>query len=533
MYLTENKLAEWVLSEKGLLITRSIININTFEFVSCKHNEIACITGYPQIIQNFFENIIHKFKTYVTLIIIETDVVNIKPEWLDNTKLRHCFTWNKPYEHSKLSCIPIGLNYDRQFDKITSWLTRDLTNDAKNKNLLCLNCSLSTSPERTILNNYAQTNWSSFCTFIPYTPPINSYMKESFIEGKIRIDVTNPECYTEWSKHKFVLSPKGAGEDCHRTWEAVITGCIPIVKSSSLNELYQDLPIVVVNDWSEITEEFLNNKYKELKEKSSQNVDKLTLNYWTNKIKTKMGNITHFITYGDAKYTQSKQRIIREAHQFNEFDVIKAYGPNDLPDNFKQKYSRYLQMPRGGGYWLWRPILLYEHFKTMNYGDFLVYLDAGSHINVTGKDRYFEYLDILKNDVNNFGILSFQMKDQPEKIWTTNNIFKHFNVELNSEHANSGQYLGGIFILKKTSHSVEYVNNLVAISLTNPDLFTDKFNSLNQHPEFRDNRHDQSISSLLRKKMGSIVIPQDETWHVPFGSGESLKFPFWGTRIRK
>ena len=532
MYLTENKLAEWVSSKNGLLITRSINNLSTFNFNECNHNENACITGYTQITKHFFENIIDNFKTYVTLVIIETDNVYINPLWLEHPKLRHCFTWNKPFEHRKMSGLPIMLNYDRQYHGIMKWLSNQTSNEEKN--LLCMNCSLNTSPERSILNNYARDNWSSYCTFIPFTPPLNSYIKHSYIEGKIKIDVTDPGCYDEWRKHKFVLSPRGAGEDTHRTWEAVITGCIPIVKSSLLDELYEELPIVVVNDWNEINEDFLERKYAEITEKklrNAYNMDKLHLEYWTKTIQTKMGNLTHFITYGDNKYAKSKQRIIREAHSFGEFDVIKGYGPEDLPTNFKQKYSNYLSMPRGGGYWLWRPILLYEHLKTMNDGDIMVYLDAGSYINAKGKERYFEYLDLLKNDINNTGILSFQMSHLSEKKYTTSNIFKHFNVDLNSEHANSGQYLGGIFILKKNEHSMEYVKKLVAISLTNPDLFTDKFNSINQHPEFIDNRHDQSVSSVLRKIMGSVVIPQDETYHEPYGSEESLKYPFWATRI--
>ena len=61
-------------------------------------------------------------------------------------------------------------------------------------------------------------------------------------------------------------------------------------------------------------------------------------------------------------------------------------------------------------------------------------------------------------------------------------------------------------------------------------LFTDKYNN-NQETYFRDNRHDQSISSLYRKLNGSIVIPTDETFHPqPFGKGKSLEFPIWATR---
>jgi len=54
---------------------------------------------------------------------------------------------------------------------------------------------------------------------------------------------------------KFVLSPPGNGADCHRTWEAILLNAVPIVASSSLlSPLYKGLPVLTVDDWSEITE---------------------------------------------------------------------------------------------------------------------------------------------------------------------------------------------------------------------------------------------------------------------------------------
>ena len=53
----------------------------------------------------------------------------------------------------------------------------------------------------------------------------------------------------------FVLSPMGGGYDCHRTWEALCLGCIPIVKSSGLDPLYADLPVLIVKNWSDVTRE--------------------------------------------------------------------------------------------------------------------------------------------------------------------------------------------------------------------------------------------------------------------------------------
>ena len=54
MLLTEDKLVEWVESENGLVITRSKLNENEYDFSKIDSPRIACITGYNVIIQHFF-----------------------------------------------------------------------------------------------------------------------------------------------------------------------------------------------------------------------------------------------------------------------------------------------------------------------------------------------------------------------------------------------------------------------------------------------------------------------------------------------
>lgn len=49
----------------------------------------------------------------------------------------------------------------------------------------------------------------------------------------------------------FVISPPGNGSDCHRTWEAIYLGCVPVVLRGSLaEEFISRLPILAVNDWT-------------------------------------------------------------------------------------------------------------------------------------------------------------------------------------------------------------------------------------------------------------------------------------------
>ena len=125
MLLTEDKLAQWVQSKDGLLITRSILNVNNYNVGTILEPKYVCITGYTNIINKFFDEIIQYFNKGIVLIIIESDVVNITKKQLEHINILHCFTWNKPFQHEKMSSIPIGLNYNRQYNIIDNWLKQN------------------------------------------------------------------------------------------------------------------------------------------------------------------------------------------------------------------------------------------------------------------------------------------------------------------------------------------------------------------------------------------------------------------------
>ena len=83
--------------------------------------------------------------------------------------------------------------------------------------------------------------------------------------------------------HKFVVCPAGNGIDTHRTWETLYMGSIPIEIRNINNQFYTDLPICFIDDWGEITEDFLNKEYARISN-TDWNVGKLKFGYWKNKI---------------------------------------------------------------------------------------------------------------------------------------------------------------------------------------------------------------------------------------------------------
>jgi hypothetical protein len=99
--------------------------------------------------------------------------------------------------------------------------------------------------------------------------------------------------------YKFIISPEGNGIDCHRHYEALMAGCIPIIEDNEMiKEKYKGCPILFTKDYSEITKDYLEENYKIMIDKeydfsclllSSYNEDiqrqiKENGNYWGNRL---------------------------------------------------------------------------------------------------------------------------------------------------------------------------------------------------------------------------------------------------------
>jgi len=88
------------------------------------------------------------------------------------------------------------------------------------------------------------------------------------------------------SEYMFVVSPFGHGFDCIRTFEALCLGCIVIMKKSFLDIIYEDLPILLVDNWEDINEKLLESYLLEYPNKKF-NYDKLKFEYWVNLVNSK------------------------------------------------------------------------------------------------------------------------------------------------------------------------------------------------------------------------------------------------------
>lgn len=237
----------------------------------------------------------------------------------------------------------------------------------------------------------------------------------------------------------------------------------------------------------------------------------------------------HLISYGDDIYKNAKKRLEKEAIDTGWFDSITVYGPEILDNNYKNKFKKVLSHSRGAGYWIWKNYIIKKKLNEINDNDILIYLDAGCSVNKKGKKRLDEYVDMLNK--SDGGIISFKMSHLPEKYYTTKEIFNYFGVDMNSDIANEGQLVGGILIMKKTPNLKIKLDMVYKVYEDNYLLVTDYY-SKGQAPYFKDNRHDQSIFSIIRKLHKSIEL-EDETFFWNRGDIRNPEnYPFWATRIK-
>jgi len=96
------------------------------------------------------------------------------------------------------------------------------------------------------------------------------------------------ECgtYEMFASYKYIASPAGQGVDCFRTWEAMLLGAIAILRidaDGAMRGLFTGLPVLIVGDWKEITEDVLVKHYDQHLRTVASNgysLEKLTSTYW-------------------------------------------------------------------------------------------------------------------------------------------------------------------------------------------------------------------------------------------------------------
>jgi hypothetical protein len=247
--------------------------------------------------------------------------------------------------------------------------------------------------------------------------------------------------------------------------------------------------------------------------------------------------IVNLVTFSDKRMQKSADRIKQQALDTNFFNKIYITNEDNLEQEFVEKMrDKLIYGSRGFGYWSWKPQIILQVLNEMKDGEILLYLDAGTHISnspsaIKNLNNYLEELKKSNNGVllqsvsgtatkslNEFleavkkiNNLFCQSTPFSEKSWTKGDLFEYFNCYNDKNITDTEQRIATLLFLIKNDFSVQFIKEWLSVFYERFDLVSDIPSVKDNFPEFIDNRHDQSVLSILSKKHGcSIVEHYDE-----------------------
>ncbi len=182
------------------------------------------------------------------------DLYDLKPDCI-----KYWYGQNMRVDSHDCCGIPIGLENSGSSDNCDTVLQYIDKGQRDNKCYLNLNIHNNPTVRQHVVNLLGSKDYVTYQT------------------SRISFDAYSAEC----SSYRYVLSPNGYSDcpDCHRTWEAIYMGVMPVVVDSVAMRYFYDLPIVLVEKWEDISIEHLNSF-----DLSDRTLDKADMMYWKDRI---------------------------------------------------------------------------------------------------------------------------------------------------------------------------------------------------------------------------------------------------------
>lgn len=236
------------------------------------------------------------------------------------------------------------------------------------------------------------------------------------------------------------------------------------------------------------------------------------------------------VTYGDAAFTKSLATLQAELQPYVEAGLVsslRAYTPQHLAAHEEFTLKEYIpdiepaarqHYARGGGYWLWKPFVVYDTLQDMQDGDVLMYTDAGCSAAglEEGRESWQAMLQRLADSPS--GILAVSLGTfLKQRHWTRRAVCDALGVAPNSVQMREPQIAATHFWIRKTPTSMAVVSRWWQLAREQPHLFLDVPPHEVEHeaPGFKEARHDQAVWSMLlytmlsHRDLSRSIVPVD------------------------
>jgi hypothetical protein len=184
---------------------------------------------------DFFDTVHPKIGNRYILITHNGDR-NISEEDIElmDDKIIHWFAQNPLIEHPKVTPIPIGLENAHYWHagKISLYKNAAIEKNKNGRILVAFSVATNKAVRQNVLNELRKN-------------PLADIVSEK---------LTQKEYVRLLNAYSYVASPPGNGIDCHRTWEALCVGTVPLIADNYLSNHFKKLgvPLIAVNSWENV-----------------------------------------------------------------------------------------------------------------------------------------------------------------------------------------------------------------------------------------------------------------------------------------
>ena len=207
----------------------------------------------------------------------------MQQNFIEHPAIVHWFSQNLVTKHPKCTQIPIGMDFHSLTNAQSHKWGEGMPPPAQEEAIKSIAAGAPAWSERSPL---------AYCNF---QFRLDSRFDDDRRTAMSRMDPTalhiapafvpREQTWSDQSGYAFVISPHGNGLDCHRTWEALALGCVPIMRHSPVDPLFEGLPVVLVDDWADVTAPFMKTLYENPPPLARP--ERLTRDFWVKLIREK------------------------------------------------------------------------------------------------------------------------------------------------------------------------------------------------------------------------------------------------------
>ena len=187
------------------------------------------------------------------------------------------------------------------------------------------------------------------------------------------------------------------------------------------------------------------------------------------------------VSYANKQMSISQARCSKSAMDHGAKKSI-SLGEKDLPEWFMEIAGNTIKSPRGAGYWVWKPFIIWSALKQMNPDDVLLYTDAGILVN----SSLPRYLKSHKSD-----IIIFE-DTHTHQHYCKGSVLDYFGLRERRDN----QADAGMMFFRKTKTSLSLVSDWLRFCIT-PGFVDDSEGVSQNVGEYVEHRHDQAILTCL------------------------------------